>query len=118
MKDEKGKIGARSVFSLHNTRIIIKRRISIQNTMAEHWRLLRDNVASIKVWTLITGAWCRYLQHWLLTCSALVMQRLQVKMIRGQNANEMSIEGDRREGTFSRTLSISRPKLLPVNRTD
>ena len=28
--------------------------------MAEHWRLLRDNVASVKVCTLITGAWCIY----------------------------------------------------------
>ena len=33
--------------------------------------------------------------HWLVTFSALVMQRLQVKMIRGLNANEMSIEGER-----------------------
>ena len=64
-------------------------------TIAEHWRLLRDNLASVKVCTLITGAWCIYT----LTFSALVMQRLQVKMIRGQNANEMSIEGER-EGTF------------------
>ena len=64
-------------------------------TIAEHWRLLSD-IASVKVCTLITGARCIYT----LTFSALVMQRLQVKMIRGQNANEMSIEGERERAHF------------------
>ena len=38
-------------------------------------------------------------------------------MIRAQNANEMSIEGERAHFEDP-VLSISRPKLLPVNRTD
>ena len=83
--------------------------------MAEHWRLLRDNGASVKD----LHNRCLVYLHWLLTCSALVMQRLQVKMIRGQNANKMSIEGEERGHIFEDPdLSISRPKLLPVNRTD